>query len=314
MKKASPPSLYAHTHNSLLSYLSRELKVGERLPSQADLSDICEVSVTTIHRILRTLKKGDLFCGNGEGLELRRIPKKKDYLPEPQALSRRDEVEQSLVEMVINGKFKAGQSFSELSLAREHDVTTGTIREVLLSLTRLGIFTKQARKQWRMIEVDDKIVNELMDLRILMESFALRRFFSLPRNPAVAGEFRRIYHETLRASRRKNADAEDFVRLDRELHQTILTGADNRYLKEYSQYISFPIQFQFLRHAFNEKLINFGTADHLRILRAINAQEAKKAVERLEEHLEHARETLLGLALRAPAGKPEKGVQSNGSR
>lgn len=295
MRKAALPLLYAHAHNALLAYL-KQSKIREKLPSQAELARVCKVSVTTIHRILRTLRQGDLLKAVPEGLILRRHPRKKDFLPEPPALSRRDEVEQTLIEQLVSGKFKAGESFSELSLAREHGVTTGTIREVLLSLTRLGIFTKQARKQWRMIEVDEKIVNELMNLRILMETFGLRCYFSGPPDSELADEFRRIYAEMLVASRRARPAVQEFVRLDRELHQTILLAARNRFLMDYSRYISFPIQFQFLRRAFDAELMGQGAEEHLRLLKAINARDEDKALRYLVDHLEHSRATLLGLA------------------
>ena len=299
MKKARPSSLYAHAHNALLAFFAQAVKPEDKVPPKPRLARACDASITTVHRILLRLEKDGLLSRKKGRLHLRRLPRQDDYLPEPKTLSRRDQVEQNLIEMFVNGRFDAGQSFSELSLARQQGVTTGTIREALLNLKRLGLFQKEARKQWRMIEIDHEIVNDLMDLRILLETFALKRYFSRSRDPSVALEFRRIQGSMLQASRQKPPSVEDFIRLDRELHQTILAGANNRQLLEYSQTISFPIQFQFLRHAFNAELLGQGTAEHLRLLRAINADEADAAIERLEEHLEHARMTLLGLSGRA---------------
>ena len=73
---------------------------------------------------------------------------------QPRNLSRREAVEQSLMQMLVQGRLRPGERFSELALARQHKVTTVTIREALLRLASLGVFTKVVRKQGEVTRID----------------------------------------------------------------------------------------------------------------------------------------------------------------
>jgi DNA-binding GntR family transcriptional regulator len=129
MTRRAPSSLNSHAHNTLLAFFTAELKIGQRLPAQEDLARRCGASRTTIHRILEMLKKARLLrLKKHDGLFLARRPQRRDFLPQPNALSRREEVEQKLIDMLVRGQFHPGEFFSELALAKQCGVTTGTVR------------------------------------------------------------------------------------------------------------------------------------------------------------------------------------------
>jgi DNA-binding GntR family transcriptional regulator len=290
MRSRSLSPVYAHTYNTLLSLLN-ELSVGDRLPVQSALAERCRASRTTIHHALHALRQELLIGGEQEGVRLLRKPRKKDFLPEPRSLSRRDEVEEGILEMLIAGRLKPGTRFSELALARTYGVTTGTIREALLRLARLGVFAKSERKQWKVTDFNADLVNEMMDLRILIECYAMKRYFCQPERSAKP--FARLLSEMRKLAGKKQKVRDDFFRLDRELHHAILVAGRNRFLVEHFQFVSFPIQIQFLHHNFDRALLQLGLDQHIALLEAILADDKKAAVARLEEHLQEARKTLL---------------------
>jgi len=166
MRTAAP--IHSHCYNMILSLLEREVAVGERLPVQTELAVRCQASQATISRALRELKKTGLVAEDGEGLCLRRKPGAKHAQPPPSSLSRRDEVERRILAMLTAGELNPGMTFSELALARKFGVTTGTVREALLRLARLGIFTKPARRRWQFARLNEESINHLMDLRMLI--------------------------------------------------------------------------------------------------------------------------------------------------
>jgi DNA-binding GntR family transcriptional regulator len=300
-------SLNSNAHHALLAFLEIEGKVGAKLPTERRLSEVCDASRTTIRRILGTLQRVGLLGRKTEaGLYLVRKPRKKDYLPTASMVSRREGVEQSLLDMLTSGRLKPGEFFSELALAKRHGVTTGTVREALLSLSRLGVFTKQARKQWRVVEIDREMINELMDLRVLLELFALKQHLSR-RDKTVDTVFLKIHHETKSLIKSVKFERRAFFRLDRQFHETILKGAGNRFLKDYSQHITLPIHLQFLHRGFDEGTLRLGVSQHLVILEAIERGDSKNALGHLEHHLSSARQTLLDLkASRRVAPKSKK--------
>ena len=212
-------------------------------------------------------------------------------MPEPKSLSRRDSVEQDIIKKLLTGELKPGDRFSELSLARAQRVTTGTIREALLRLSGLGIFMKPVRKQWQVTQIDVPMFNELMDLRVLLESFALSRYFQQKNRSREP--FSGLLIEMKRLARNKRALRNDFFRLDRELHRAILEAGGNRYLAEHFQFISFPIQIQFLHRSFSPNLLQLGLAQHLALLEAIVEDKEENALVQLEIHLQSARQVLL---------------------
>ena len=297
-KPASPVAIspvYAHTQNALLDILTSELAPGDKVPVQHQLADRCGASRTTVYRILDSLKNSGLLAKAGGGMVLQRRPTRSDFLPQPRVLSRREAVEQSLTEMLLEGRLKPGERFAELTLARLLHVTTGTIREALLRLSRLGVFVKSARKQWSVTSIDAAMINELMDVRVLVETFAMRRYFRNP-TPERHAVFAQILEATSRLAASPRPDRQAFFRLDRELHGAILASAANRYLAENFQFISFPIQIQLLHHRFDRELQDLGTAQHIDILRAITEGREREAMARVEKHLDLARDTLLRLS------------------
>jgi DNA-binding GntR family transcriptional regulator len=283
--------LYARTHNALLDFLRKDRTVDTLLPVQAELAEQFGASRTTVHRVLRSLKKTGLIDETADGIRLKRRPTQKDFLPQPRSLSRREEVEQSLIQMLVQGRLKPGERFSELALARQHEVTTGTVREALLRLAGLGVFKKSERKQWEVAKVDAEMINELADIRTLIELYALKRYFR--RRPRASERFVRIYEATRKLAASRESDREAFFRLDAELHRAILESGHNRYLADQFRFTSFPIQIQFLHSAFDAELQGIGLAQHLAILDAIVKGDEKEALRQLENHLEEARHTLL---------------------
>jgi GntR family transcriptional regulator, transcriptional activator for L-galactonate catabolism len=291
MPRSRVSPVYAHTHNALLDLFRVDLRPEERLPVQAELAAKSGASRTTVHRILRSLKRAGVVSESADGMRLSRRPAQKDFLPQPRTLSRREEVEQSLMQMLVQGRLKPGERFSELALARQHNVTTGTIREALLRLAGLGVFTKSVRKQWEVSRIDSGIINELIDVRILIETYALRRYFV--RGAPLREKFKVICEDTRKLAQSAQPDKQEFFRLDADLHRTILESGHNRYLAEQFRFISFPIQIQFLHQGFDADFQRLGLGQHLAILEAIVAGKETEALKLLEHHLEEARRTLL---------------------
>jgi DNA-binding GntR family transcriptional regulator len=297
MSLKKPESLfYAHAQNALLRILTAEVPIDNQLPTQDNLATRIGASRTTIHRIIKAAKASGLLKVRDGSLVLNRRILKKDYLDEPAAFSRRELVEQSIMEMLVSGRLRPGDRFSELALAREHDVTTVTIREALSRVARLGVFSKIARKQWTVVAMDAPMINELMDLRILIEMFALGQFFQ---NPALVRDgFLRIREKmqeyATAAGARPLALPEEFLELDKEFHRLILESGRNRYLKDELQFVYFPMESQFMHYReWESKRWMITHSQHMGILGAIAAGDKATAMTQLNSHLEYCRETWL---------------------
>jgi DNA-binding GntR family transcriptional regulator len=289
--------LFTHAQNALLDILRAEVSLKEPLPTQEQLAKRIDTSRTTVHRILKAFKKGGLLKVHEGSLVLKRLILKKDYLPEPAALTRREFVERSLIEKLVRQQLRPGDRFSELALAREYKVTTVTIREALLSLAHLGIFSKVARKQWTVVAIDGQMISELMDLRILLETFALGRYFQ---SPSPMREAFILIREKMqdcaaRINQQPFVAPKDFLALDKEFHNLILGSGRNRYLVEEMQFIYFPMHSQFIRQReWEPERFRLAITEHTAILDAIITGDKTEALSKLQTHLEHSRQRWLG--------------------
>lgn len=282
--------LCAHTQNAILRILRDEFVVGQPLLARNALAKRCGTSRTTIHRVLADLAAQGVLRNADGVLSLQRSPQDDDFLPEPENLSRVDEVEGRIMEKLASGGLRPGMQFSELELAREFGVTTVTIREALLRLVRLGAFKKPARKQWQVISIDRKMLDELMDLRVLHETYALERCFrDLPSHLPF---FKRQLEETKALSSSHQPDGKRFLALDDEFHRQIIIRSGNRYLVEGFEFVAFLIRLQFFQQHLPAIASMRAVNEHVGILEAIVEGNLSASLTRLRQHLDAARDIL----------------------
>jgi DNA-binding GntR family transcriptional regulator len=286
--------VYTHTRNFILSLLEKELSLGDLLPFQADLARRCHVSQATISRLLNELQKAGITVTERDGRSrLVRLPRESDRLPEPRGLSRCDEAEQDIMEMLLSGDLKPGMSLSELSLAKKFGITTAPVREAMHKLSRLGIFTKPARRKWQFVKLDPDRINDLFDLRDLLERYALKRYFAKAKPPVAPFLELMAAMENLKKS--GTVSLRDLTKIDWNVHQTILKASGNSYLADSFQLAIFATQTQGYNYsdAATQRRAILSVEAHLRLLATIVAGDAPLSLKLLSQHLKTARTDLL---------------------
>jgi len=284
--------IYTQSYNSIVTLLRTELAVGDRLPVQMELARRFNASQGTISSVVQALRKAGLIGKGTAGQVVLKKPLKEHFLPQVQDISRREGVEQGVVEMLLSGKLKPGTYFSELALARHFNVTTGTVREAMLHLSRLGVFTKSARKQWQFAKLGREELDELMDVRVLIETYSLRRYFQ--RHKWEDDRFAELLRQ-MEEIGRVGASLLSATQVDWDLHRAILEAGGNRRLFEHFQFASFTTQLQWLHY--RDKRTREGMSDvsineHIALLKAIMARNESEALALLEHHLQTARHDL----------------------
>lgn len=292
MSSVTRSRIYTHSYNSIVELLRTDLAVGDKLPVQVELARRCNASQGTISTVVRALRRNGLVGKGNSGQVLLRKPKQEHFLPAVQLLSRRESVERGVVEMLLAGELKPGTFISELALARQFKVTTGTVREAMLHLGRLGVFRKSARKQWHFARLNPEEINELMDLRVMIETYSLRRY--LQRGEADDHVFAEMLPQAEAVARGPFTSPN--TQLDWGLHRAILAGGGNKRLLEHFEFASFATQIQWLHYqniAGSAEIRETAAAQHLELLKAILARDTRLAPQLLEAHLETARRNLL---------------------
>lgn len=143
-----------------------------------------------------------------------------------------DHVYDTLLEMLMDGRYRPSESLSIDGLARELDVSATPVREALARLEVTGLVVRAALRGYRVAPLPTTAeLGELMDARLTIE----------PVNAARACE--RVTPELIEALDRSISDLRtaprgpefagyrDYWQADMRFHELIAEGAGNRFLR-----------------------------------------------------------------------------------
>jgi DNA-binding GntR family transcriptional regulator len=88
--------------------------------------------------------------------------------------STRTKVYTALREAIISGKLRTGQKLTEIGLATTFKVSRSIIREALRELVRDGLVEQNAYKSTTVVRLTPEQVDEILTVRLLLESEAVR--------------------------------------------------------------------------------------------------------------------------------------------
>jgi len=94
--------------------------------------------------------------------------------PRPKRMSLADEIANTISEAIATRRLKSGERVVELSLVEKLGVSRVPIREALKVLHAQGILTGESHKGYRVAEFDDKTVENVLEIRLRIETILLR--------------------------------------------------------------------------------------------------------------------------------------------
>ncbi len=136
-------------------------------------------------------------------------------------------IEKILRDRILSGGLKPDEPLREVALAEEFNVSRHTVREALLLLDRVGLVQKRSHRGSRVTVPDRDHLREVMALRQVAESGAVRRITR--DNPALDDL------KSLADGMEKSAAEEDWARygeLDRTFHTTLVATAGSARLTQ----------------------------------------------------------------------------------
>lgn len=284
--------LVLRTQVNLLDALS-ELSPQSRVHSEESLAEMYSVSRTTVREAMQLLQESGLISRDGPRRILARTVRKGDYPAEVPNDSPKDrEVIHHLLKRVAIGEIRPGQRFSERTLMKELGYSASPVREALISLAPLGLFRKDQRRQWEAVALDERQIEELTEIRNLIEGYGLKYLM----RPQVIKRYRKRLESVLARTRKlgeaKRLNKNQFSKLDVEFHHIILEAPENKILLERNEFIYALVEFQLHNEKFSVERARLGLKQHIYILEAILEGNYKNALRHLMEHLQTAEETL----------------------
>lgn len=219
----------------------------------------------------------------------------RDLSPAPRK-SLSEEVLDRLRQEIVQGHLKPGHRLSEPMLAEAFGVSRGPVREALSHLQQEGLVMVERHRGARVNRISAEDVEELYELRVDLERFAVKRAVRLATADELAG-----MSEAVAAYGRavEEGEVSEAVDLDMGFHGLIYKAA--RHTRLYSCWTNL-LRSQIHAFVLSNSLADSSymapcVAEHAQIRDALEERNKERAVGLIEKHLSDAYERLMHMPL-----------------
>ncbi|QJC56991.1 putative HTH-type transcriptional regulator LgoR [Polaromonas vacuolata] len=213
-------------------------------------------------------------------------------------------VERDVVHLSVFGDYR----INEVELARHYSVGRMAARDVLLRLERLGITEKDERSRWRVTPLNDNRIEQLYELRWLLEPAALASAMTASTATKIQSQLQTSPEKvgskdskSMMANLRKaihsypKVDRQALDELENDLHVDYLAQCPNKELLQSLERTRCLLTLG--KHVLGKSApmppLDPFLAEHLAIFKAIDQQDSLKAQDLLRTHLEKSSRKVL---------------------
>ncbi|MDE0537805.1 MAG: GntR family transcriptional regulator [Rhodospirillales bacterium] len=196
------------------------------------------------------------------------------------------------------GIIRPGQMLSQREICELIDVPLGPLREALKGLENDGIVTLLAKRGVQVISVDEKMLNDAYDFRILIEGQAVAKFANegpMETIKAIKKRTEEFVGKFKKSDPNDPAIFREKLEVDFMLHDTIMEFMGNPLMTRAFQQSSEQMRLFRLNIAKSQGYFDLPSLDeHMDILRALEKRDGKAAAKAMAKHLNGARERAIG--------------------
>lgn len=207
-----------------------------------------------------------------------------------------EQVNDLLLERIANAGFHPGQRLKESELAEELGVSRTPIREALKRLAADGFVRVMPRRGVFVSEIDSERLEEILDLRHLLEMYAAERGAERISEEELQ-EMRLLVEECepLVGSTDRH-DYNGYVQRDCDLHRLVIKAGGNGLLIELYERLAVFLQIARVRLFESRPDMAKGHEEHKAIVEAYEARNGDRLLQALQSHLRRSRDEILQVA------------------
>lgn len=208
----------------------------------------------------------------------------------PKIRSIREQIYEGIKTMVVSGQLPQGARLQENDLAELFQVSRTPVREALKMLKDDGLLDSCSGKGLCVKTLTCKNVEDIFQVRLLLEQFAMQ--LAIPR---LTPEDDRYLLE-LRARFeyfRTYSNPDEYLRLDSELHDSIIRFSGNQFLRELTDRVYSVLQSVRLFSLSADEQTESSIARHISILDGMLHRDATSTISVLQIHLAEAQRNVL---------------------
>ncbi|SDW09824.1 transcriptional regulator, GntR family [Pseudomonas syringae] len=173
--------------------------------------------------------------------------------------------------------------FTETQLADRYQVSRTPIRDALYRLQREGYLDVEFRRGWSVRPLDFNQIDQLYDLRIVLECAAIERICA---SSDVHPELNILREHWLIAPERRQVDMQIVADLDEQFHTQLVAASGNLEMARVHQDVTERIRIVRRLDFFKSARIEHTYLEHAAILNALQARKRDEALLLLRSHVE----------------------------
>lgn len=280
-------------YNKFLDDLKCDSNIPRGIPTEAELAKKYGVSRSTIRKVIEIMYEKSIAIKDGSNKILLRLPKKRDYFSNEQVKnSKSDQAERAILKKLYKYELKPGNRFSELELAREFNMNTISIREALIGISETGLITKRSGQKWEVVDLTQSKINQLVEFRLLMESYAIDCLKNNPMDDELTSILQLLLQNHKNLKQEKKISVDDFTSIEKEFHYTIVDRCQNEFISKSYRFLFILISYHIGQIKYDTNKIRKVLGQHIDVLEALLAGDFSKAKKALQFHLKHARNSM----------------------
>ncbi|SMY04350.1 DNA-binding transcriptional regulator, GntR family [Brevibacterium aurantiacum] len=199
--------------------------------------------------------------------------------------SLRDKALRIVRQAIVAGEITSGEVCSATGLARELGVSVSPVREAMLTLVNEGIMEPVRNKGFRVVELSAEDLDEIFELRLLLEVPSVRTLATLDLN-RDSDRLRELAIATEVSA--QEGDVTNFLSADRDFHLALIELHGNRRLHDWVAALRDQTRLYGL-HQPNPETLRKAADEHRKILDAVLEGNGEAAEHLLTAHLGHTR-------------------------
>jgi DNA-binding GntR family transcriptional regulator len=185
---------------------------------------------------------------------------------------------------MVSGEIEPGHIYSATSLAGQLGVSTGPVREAMQTLVHGGIMEVVPNRGFRVIPLSAHDLDEVYELRLLLEAPAMHRLAELDLQPWV-GELTQHIEACVEAAGR--TDPRAFLESDRRFHLTLLGLLGNSRLVAAVDNLRDQTRIYGMRALAAQDALQRSAQEHAQLLDALRRGDGGAAQDLLVQHMSH---------------------------
>lgn len=202
--------------------------------------------------------------------------------PNPRDLTRSEIAYRRLKAAIFDFVLLPGEGFTETDMAERLEMSRTPVREALFRLELEGYVKVAYRSGWSVAPFDFRKLEELYDLRVVLECTAVDRLCAMVPMPDL-GLLRASW---LVAEKDRKTDITEVAALDEAFHSTLVSAAGNQQMARVHTDVTDGIRIVRRLDFTQPPRIAATYEEHAKILRAVLARRADPAKLMLRTHIE----------------------------